>query len=340
MMRPAYPPEEARGVWVFLEQQGKRLEDVSLELLGKGRELADARGTELVGLLLGYQVEHLARQAIGAGADRVVLADHPLLDWYSTDGYTIVTEQAVRQGKPDVFLLGATENGRDLAGRLAVVLRTGLTADCTGLDLDREKGLLLSEVAGFGGGILATITCPQHRPQMATVRPGIFPQPAVDEGRAGVVESLPVTLKPEQIRTQVLERVTHRGADITKARHLVVGGAGTQGDFRLLEELAGLLGGEVGATRVAVDKGWASREQQIGQTGYVTRPRLAITCGVSGAMQFTVGIEAAERVVAINTDAEAPIFEQADYCVVDDMFRVLPPLIEHVRRATGAGRNS
>ena len=214
-------------------------------------------------------------------------------------------------------------------------LRTGLTADCTDLKLEEDTGLLVGEVTGFGGGILAHIKCPDNRPQMATVRPGVFAVPEPDGARQGKVGSVPVNLAKEDIKVQVLEHVDGQGVDITRAQVLVAAGRGCQGDLALVNELARLLDGEVGVSRVPVDEGWASRDRMIGQTGYVTRPKLAIVCGISGAFQFSVGIEKAETIVAINTDAEAPIFEQADYCIIDDMFDVLPPLIEAVKRARG-----
>lgn len=331
MIQPAYPPEEASGIWVVLESEGNRLADVSLELLGKAASLARQRGTPLVGLLPGYQVRDLAGTAIAAGADRVLLADHPELTRYRTLPYTRVVADAVRAGRPEILLLGATPNGRDLAGRLAVRLRTGLTADCTDLSLDPETGLLLGLVSGFGGGVTATIRCATHRPQMATVRPGVFPPAQLDPTRVGQVEDWPVVLSEPDLRVRVVDEATGQEPELARAPVLVAGGRGTNGDFRLLHELAELFGGEVGATRVAVDEGWIERERQIGQTGTVARPRLAIAVGASGAMQFTVGIESAETVVAINADPDAPIFEQADYCVVDDLFAVLGPLVRTVR---------
>jgi electron transfer flavoprotein alpha subunit len=335
MTKSLYGAKEASGIWVYLEQSQGQLEGVSLELVGKARELADGRGIPLVGVLMGDQVSGLAQEAIAAGADEVRVADHPLLSQYTTDGYTKVFTELILEGKPDILLLGATPDGRDLAGRIAVRLRTGLTADCTDLKLEEESGLLIGEVWGFGGGIIAYIKCPDSRPQMATVRAGVFAVPEPDSARQGKIVNVPVKLAEEDIKVQVLERVVAGGVDITRAEVLVAAGRGCQGDFALVNELASLLDGEVGVSRVPVDEGWASRDRMIGQTGYTTRPKLAIVCGISGAFQFTVGVEKAETIVAINTDAEAPIFEQADYCIVDDMFNVLPPLIEAVKRARG-----
>ncbi|MDR5695147.1 MAG: electron transfer flavoprotein subunit alpha/FixB family protein [Armatimonadota bacterium] len=330
MVESLYKPEEAKGLWVYLEQTDGKLEGVGLELLGKGRALADALGDKLTGVLLGDGVEPLAREAISHGADEVLVVENPRLDVYRTDTYTNALFHVVRSHKPSIFLLGATPNGRDLAARLAARLRTGLTADCVDLGIEEGTGLLLGITAGFGGGILATIKCPNHRPQMATVRPGVFPRPVPEAKRRGKIRRLDVPVQESAI--QVLERRVGAEADLTTAKVLVIGGGGTRGDFRLLKELADLLGGQLGATRVAVDAGWAPREWQIGQTGYVTRPKLAIVCGASGAMQFTVGIEGAETVVAINIDGEAPIFEYADYGIVDDVFAFLPALIEQIRR--------
>jgi len=334
-----YEAADASGLWVFLEQDQGELVGVSLELLGKSRELADRLGTSLTGILLGHQVRDLADQAFAAGADQVLLADHPDLAVYNTEPYTRVVSEALAERKPSIFLLGATPDGRDLAGRLAVRVHTGLTADCTGMDVDPQSGLLKGDVVGFGGGIVATILCPDMRPQMATVRPGIFPAPELAPGRKGAVDEIPVRIREEDKRVKVLERVTAAGLDLTKAPCIVAAGRGIRGELSLIEELARLFGGEIGATRVACDEGWLERERQIGQTGVVTRPKLAICCGISGAIHFTVGIEGAETVVAINTDEEAPIFEAADYCIVDDLFAVLPPLIEQLREAANGGQS-
>ena len=321
------PAKESKEIWVFLEQEGGELQRVSLELLQKGRELADAMGWRLTGLLLGHAVAGLAETAFAYGAERVLLAEHALLEHFTIDAYAPVTFVALMQGKPSIFLLGATHSGRDLAARLAVRLRTGLNADCTDLRIQAPEGLMISEVSGFGGGVLALIGMRNARPQMATMRPGIFRVPENPPARKGELVRIPVNLNPEQIRTRVVERKTSSVPDLTRTPVLVAGGRGVGADFTDLEKLASLLGGEVGATRPPVDLGYIERERQVGQTGVGCSPKLAICCGISGAFHFIVGIEKAGTVIAINSDPEAPIFESADYCVVGDVHHILPGLL-------------
>ena len=332
MVKSLYGVEEAvNALWVFLEHSGGVLETVSLELLGKARELADTAGWPVVGLLLGADVAGLAQTAFAHGADVVQLAEHSLLAEFTVEGYTHVAGEALLAAKPTAFLLGATLNGRDLAGRLAVRLRTGLNADCTALRLDPATGVLVSEVSGFGGGVLALLEMQHHRPQMATFRPGVFPLRAPDPARRGEIIPVPATLTAEMLHTRVIERVVGAGLDLSQAPVLVVGGRGVEGDFATLRELAALLGGEVGATRPPVDEGHIERARQIGQTGVVCRPKVALVCGVSGAFHFVVGIQDAETVIAINNDPGAEIFNHADYCVVGDVHTILPELIAAMR---------
>jgi electron transfer flavoprotein alpha subunit len=327
-----YSPSEANPcIWVFLEHSQGTLAPVSLELLAKGRELADGIGWQLVGLLMGHGVAPLVKQAITHGADQVILAEHSLLEHFTVDGYTQVAFQAVMTHKPDVFLLGATPDGRDLAGRLAVRLRTGLNADCSDLHLDPKTGILVSEVSGFGGGVLALIEMRHHRPQMATVRPGVFPPPEADASRSGQVIRFPVELSANNIHTRIVEQVTGDTVDLTQVPVIVAGGRGITGRFDLLRELADLLGGEVGATRPPVDEGHIPRERQIGQTGVVCRPKVALCCGISGAFHFLVGVQQAEVIIAINNDPQAPIFEQADYCIVGDALQIVPALVSAMK---------
>jgi electron transfer flavoprotein alpha subunit len=316
-------------IWVFLEHQDGVLEGVSLELLSRGRQLADDVGWKLAGLLLGRACASLASEAFALGADEVVVGEHPLLDTFTVDAFTQVTFEAVMSLKPSIFLLGATPNGRDLAGRLAVRLRTGLTADCTDLRIDASTGnLLVGEVSGFGGGVLALITSPDHRPQMATVRPGVFPPGEAVYPAHGRIVNLPIDIDPADVRTRIVERVIGQEVDLTQVPALVVGGRGIEGRFDLMRKLAHRLGGDVGATRPPVDEGHIERERQIGQTGVVCRPKVAVVCGASGAFHFVVGIQEAGTVIAINSDPDAPIFEYADYGVVGDALQVVPALLK------------
>jgi electron transfer flavoprotein alpha subunit len=324
--------EERKTICVYLEHTDDTLEGVAVELLGKARLLADQAGWSLAGLVCGNEVGHLTGLAIAHGADEVWLAEHPLLAEFTVDAFAQVAFSALMQGKPSVFLAGATPNGRDLAGRLAVRLRTGLNADCTDLRFDTTRGVLVSEVTGFGGGVLALLEMPDHRPQMATVRAGVFPAGEPDSRRTGRVIQVPIDLHAEAIHTKVIERVLGQRVDLTQAGNLVCGGRGVNGDFSTLERLAQLVGGEVGATRPPVDEGLVGRERQVGQTGVVCRPKVALACGISGAFHFVVGIQNAGTVVAINTDPEAAIFEFSDYCVVGDVSSILPALIEAIER--------
>jgi electron transfer flavoprotein alpha subunit len=318
--------DESKAIWVFLEQMGGTPEGVGLELLAHGRRMADEVGWQVVALILGDQVSQLADEAIAYGADEVWLAQHSLLKDYTVDAYGRVVCDALMKGKPSVFLAGATPNGRDLLGRLAVRMRAGLTADCTDLRMVPETGVVISEVTGFGGGVLALIEAPTHRPQMSTVRPGVFPLGEADTKRKGRTVDFQVLLSEDMLQTEVVETVVGAGVDLTQVDALVIGGRGIEGNFDMLRELANALGGDIGATRPPVDDGYIKRERQIGQTGVVCRPKVAIVCGVSGAFHFVVGIQDAETVIAINTDPDAPMFEFADYCIVGDAAEIVPAM--------------
>jgi electron transfer flavoprotein alpha subunit len=323
--------DEQKAVWVFVEQQGSAVEGVSLELLAKARQLADDAGWTIVGLLPGWDLDGLVDQVLARGVDELRLIRHPDLADFEVEAFTEAVSQALVEARPSIFLLGATPNGRDLAGRLAVRLKTGLNADCTDLAFHPGSGLLRCEVTGFGGGVLALLEIPRRRPQMATVRAGVFSADGAAVNRQGKIIEVDVALHDGVRRTRQLEKAVSERIDLTQATVLVCGGRGVEGEFGLLRELAELLGGDVGATRPPVDQGYIERERQIGQTGVVCRPRVALAVGISGAFHFTVGIEKAEVIVAVNNDPEAPIFDLADYGIVGDAGRVLAALIAELR---------
>lgn len=332
MIKSLYSPaEETKEIWVYLEHEEGSLQSVSLELLSKGRQMADSLGWKLCGILLGNRLSSLAGVAFKNGVDQVWLIEHPLLEHFTIEAYSHSAFQALMQGKPSIFLLGVTPNGRDLAARLAVRLHTGLNADCTDLHLDAPEGLLISEVSGFGGGVLAMIEMRRHRPQMATVRPGVFQIPDGVSTKIGEIIQFPIELSPELIHTRIVERKTSAGINLTRVPVLIAGGRGVGPDFSDLENLAKVMGGSVGATRPVVDLGYIDRERQIGQTGMVCSPKLTLCCGISGAFHFIVGIEKSGTVIAINTDPEAPIFENADYYAVGDVHQIIPALLEQLQ---------
>ncbi len=334
---------EQKSIWVFIEHTDGRIADVSLELTGKARDLADQLGYEVVGLLCGRGVEDLAWDVIRHGADRVLLADHPELAEYRTLPYARVAIREARARRPEIFLIGGTPNGRDFAPRVASALRCGLTADCTDLQIgdyyvkreDRTyKDLLYQIRPAFGGNLVATIVNPSTRPQMATVREGVMRMPAADARRAGVVEPVTPEFEPGDFALEVLSRqVRHSTVKLKDAPVIVSGGAGISDteEFALLRELANLLGGEVGASRAAVDAGMIGRDFQVGQTGTTVRPRLYIAAGISGAIQHRAGMDQSSKIIAINTDPDAPMFQIAHYRIVGDAAEVLPMIIKAVR---------
>jgi electron transfer flavoprotein alpha subunit len=332
-----------QGIWVFIEQAGGRIADVSLELVGRARELADPLGYEVVGLLCGHEVEDLAGDVIRHGADRVLLADHPELAEYRTLPYARVAITEARRRRPEIFLVGGTPNGRDFAPRVASALRCGLTADCTDLQIgdyylrreDRTYANLLFQIRpAFGGNLVATIVNPTTRPQMASVREGVMRMPAADPGRTGVVERVTPEFEPGDFALEVLSRqVRHSAVKLKDAAVVVAGGAGISSpdDVAHLRELANLLGGELGASRAAVDAGLIEREHQVGQTGTTVRPRLYIAAGISGAVQHRAGMAESSKIIAINTDPGAPMFQIAHYRIVGDAAKVVPMIIKALR---------
>ncbi len=325
-----------RGVWIFIEQTEGEPAKVSWELLGKGRELAEALGVELSALVIGENVEHLCSEAFAYGADKAYLVDAPVYKYYRTESYLKAVCHLVEKYHPEVILMGATGLGRDLAGAVATVVKTGLTADCTGLGIDDKRNLMQTRPA-FGGNIMATIMCDKFRPQMSTVRPHVMSMPERTPGKSGEIvrESCPV--REDDLLVKVLEVISDKKGqghvDIAGSEFIVSGGRGMMGkeNFAMLQELADELGGVVGASRSAVDAGWMPPERQVGQTGKTVRPKIYIACGISGAIQHLVGMQDSDTVIAINRDKEAPIFEVATYGIVGDIFQIVPALTKRLR---------
>ena len=360
--------KDFKGVWVFAEQRQGVLQPTVLELISEGRKLADDLGVELAALLLGDGVEGLAKEMGGYGADRVILVDDPALKDYTTDAYADVICKTVMDKKPEIVLIGATNIGRDLGPRCAARLHTGLTADCTHLDVETSKYVdFLKEnstldvdqmvAAGrikmddrnlkmtrpaFGGHLMATIICPRFRPQMSTVRPGVLKKGVYDEAKAAAVKVEKYEVKTDELKTQVVEIVKEAKqlVDLIGADVVVSVGRGISKDVEkgiaLAEELAEVLGGVVGGSRVAIDSGWLTADHQVGQTGKTVHPKLYIALGISGAIQHKAGMQDSENIIAVNKSESAPIFDVADWGICGDLFKVVPMMIETIKAAQAA----
>lgn len=355
-----------KDVWVYCEQRQGKLMPTDFELISEGRKLADELGVNLCGLLLGDNVEGLAKELGGYGADKVYVCNSPLMKDYTTDAYAKVICDAVNQLKPEVVLFGATNIGRDLAPRCAARLHTGLCADCTHLDVDvpnyveflrdastldvdniewnmEDRNLKMTRPA-FGGHLMATIICPRFRPAMATVRPGVLKKAPVDQAKADACEvvMLDVALTDADIQTEVLEviKASKKLVDLIGAEFVVSVGRGIakdiEGGIKLARELAEELGGVVGGSRATIDSGWLSADHQVGQTGKTVRPKVYVALGISGAIQHKAGMQDSECIIAVNKNPDAPMFEIADYGIVGDLFKVTPLLIEAIRAAKAA----
>jgi len=323
------------GVWIIAEQRHGKLNPVSLELLGEARQLASELNQEVAALLLGNNdVASMSETLIQHGANRVLLVRHPELQEYRTNVYTDTIETIVRSRQPNILLIGATLLGRDLAPRLARRLQTGLTADCTGLTIDPDEKILLQTRPAFGGNIMATIVCRYSRPQMATVRPGVMVARKIPENR-GIVEEIPITVSPRTNTARIIETIRTAGRKIklNDARAIVAGGRGlgNAAAFSQLEKLAEVIDGEIAGTRIAVENGWIPVERQVGQTGQTVRPELYIACGISGAVQHRAGMMNSRYIIAINKDANAPIFKIADWGIVGDVHQVIPELTSQLQ---------
>lgn len=327
-----------RGVWVFAEQNAGALPEVVAELMGQGRRLADDLEADLGAVLLGAGVDGLAKELMALGADTVYMADHESLAQFNDDIYCEVMTRAIKEHQPEVLLAGATSIGRSLIPRVATAAATGLTADCTGLAIDKERRLLLQTRPAFGGNIMATIICPDARPQMATVRPRVMKKGAYEPGRQAKLVNLSL---PEGLAsaTQVLEVVEslEEKINLTGADVIVCGGRGLgkPEGFELVRELAEALGGVVGATRGAVDSEWIGHAHQVGQTGRTVAPKLYVALGVSGAVQHLVGMQSSDHIVAVNSDPNAPIFKVATYGIVGDLYEVVPAMLDRLKELRG-----
>ena len=364
------------GVWVFCEQRQGTMMPTSFELISEGRKLADELGTKLYGILLGHNIEGIAKELGGYGADGVYVCDHPLLENYTTDGYTKVICDVIEEYKPEMMLIGATNIGRDLGPRCAARLHTGLCADCTHLDVDmgiykdflREASTLPAEkidglntamVLGekhdvsrdlkmtrpaFGGHLMASIICPRFRPAMATVRPGVMKKAPFDQAKADACELIKpnFSLTEADMQTQVIEvvKAAKKLVDLIGADVVVSVGRGiskdVEGGIKLAEELAEVLGGVVGGSRATIDSGWLSADHQVGQTGKTVHPKIYVALGISGAIQHKAGMQDSECIIAVNKSETAPIFEIADYGICGDLFKVTPMLIEAIKAAKAA----
>lgn len=329
------PQVEKAAVWVFIEHTAGEMAGVSKELLGKATQLAAESSGRVWAVVLGHEVALVARQATLHGAAVVLVVDDPVLNDYRTEPYAHVTTELVRRFQPEIFLIGGTAQGRDLASPVATLLGTGLTADCTALDIDAETGLLRQSRPAFGGNVMATIVCKEKRPQMATVRPRVFEVPEAREDPEADIYHIAVDVPEGIVRSRVLEFIPSGKAlaEVETADIVISAGRGLGGPEKLgmINEIAGLLGAAVGASRPVVEMGWLPQEHQVGQTGRTVRPKLYIAAGISGAVQHIAGMQHSEVIVAINSDPDASIFSVADIGIVGDVFKILPE-IEHQLR--------
>ncbi|HFQ7466350.1 TPA: electron transfer flavoprotein subunit alpha/FixB family protein [Clostridioides difficile] len=324
------------GVWVIGEQREGKINPVTIELIGEGRKLADQLGKELAVVIAGYEVEKEVEELLHYSVDKVYYINDPLLKDFTTDGYAISIANLIERKKPEVVLVGATSIGRDIAPRIAGKVGTGLTADCTKLEIDSTDNKLLQTRPAFGGNLMATIVCPKNRPQMSTVRPGVMAKAVRNESETGILEVVTPELTEKMIRTRLVEILPQekKSVNLTDARIIVSGGRGLKRaeGFELIKELADKLGAEIGASRAAVDSGWIEHSHQVGQTGTTVRPELYIACGISGAIQHLAGMSDSKYIVAINKDAKAPIFSICDYGIVGDLYEIIPEMIESLNR--------
>lgn len=332
---PIEHPEEYKNVFVYLETRRGSILKSSAEMIGIGKEVAQKVNEKLVCVLIGDDLKGLSEEAASFGCDKVIGAESPDLKDFKTMPYAEYVAEFIAEEKPNIFLLAATHNGRDLASRVAVKSKTGVTADCTVIDIDENDRTLLANRPVYGESTLAEILCRKHRPQMATARPGVFSIPEKSENKSCEMDIRKVKVDPSLIRKEIVEFRPKSGFDITAADVVVSGGLGlgSPKGFKLLEELANELGGVVGSSRPAVDMGWIDRDHQVGQTGRVVRPRIYIAAGISGKAQHIVGMKASDTIIAINNDPNAEIAKYSDYFIQEDLYKAVPKLIEEIRKA-------
>lgn len=327
---------EYKGVLVYIEQRTSVVQKVSVELLGKGREIADRIGVPVIAALIGYNMEGLTKDLIAEGADKVVFADDKMLEHFVTEPYTKAMVQIINDVKPEIVLFGATSIGRDLAPRVSSRLHTGLTADCTSLDVEEGTNNLLMTRPAFGGNIMATIACPDHRPQMSTVRPGVMQKLETDKTRKGEIVKIDLKLEASDMNVEILEVVkeTKKKVNIEEASILISAGrgVGSKDGIAPLQNLAEELNAVVSGSRGVIDNGWLDKDRQVGQTGKTVRPELYFACGISGAIQHIAGMEESELIVAVNKNPEAAIFDVADLGIVGDIAKILPLVTAEIQK--------
>lgn len=324
-----------KNIWVFIETEYGKAKNVGYELINAAKPLAKAKGCDLIAVVIGKNVEQVAKDAICYGADSAILVEGDEYDYYTTDAFANAMTKLVQKYKPETLMIGATNNGRDMGPRVSCRLKTGLTADCTEIALDEETGNIAWTRPTFGGNLMATIMCPEHRPQMGTVRPSVFKKGAYDESRTGEIVKEDIHISPEEIRTKLIERVNEvaEAINLEEAEIIVSGGrgVGSADGFKPLQELADVLGATIGCSRAVVDAGWMPHAHQVGQSGKTVAPKIYFAIGISGAIQHVAGISGADTVIAINKDADAPIFDVADYGIVGNLNEVVPALTEAFR---------
>ncbi|MBS7525253.1 electron transfer flavoprotein subunit alpha/FixB family protein [Fusibacter paucivorans] len=323
-----------KDIWVIGEQREGKIHPVTTELIGEAKKLVEGTANQVMVVIAGHNIEAEVEKLLYYGVDKVYYINSPLLETFSTDGYSKAIAELILEKKPEIVLVGATSIGRDIGPRLAAKIGTGLVADCTKLEIDPSDGKLLQTRPAFGGNLMATIICPINRPQMATVRPGVMKKAVHEANAVGVVEKISPTLKDEDIVAKVVEMIPSgkKRINLTDAKIIVSGGRGIKGPegFDLIKALADKLGGEVGSSRACVDCGWIDHMHQVGQTGTTVRPVVYIACGISGAIQHLAGMSDSDYIIAINTDPEAPIFKVCDYGIVGDLKEVIPAMMEEV----------